>query len=266
MTGASAGRESTSPSLFERQRVPELFDPWASHLLDAADLRSGERVLDVACGTGVVARRAAGRVLPDGIVIGLDGSEPALEVAQAAAPGVQWRRGEASSLPFADAAFDVVVCQQGLQVFPDRHRALLEMRRVLVLGGRVGVSVWGPIERSPAFAALADSLERRAGVHVAAAVRWLFSLPEPEDLRALLAVAGFGRIRVRSARRATRFPSVAEFLRRYVPGAPVGSATTQLSEGDWRQVVADVESDLAPWVDSDGLRIVTEANTGVARR
>ena len=251
-------------TLSERQRVPDLFDPWASDLLDAVDLRSGERVLDVACGTGVVARRAAGRMLPGGTVVGLDRLEPALDVARAA-PAVLWRRGEASRLPFADGAFDVVVCQQGLQVFPDRDRALLEMRRVLVLGGRVGVSVWGNIGRNPAFAALADSLERRAGVQVAAAVRWLFSLSEPEDLHALLAGAGFGRIRVLSARRTTRFPSVAEFLRRYVPGAPVGSATTQLSEDDWRQVIADLESDLAPWVDVDGLRIVTDANTGVAR-
>lgn len=255
-----------SVALSERQWVPELFDPWASELLDAVDLRRGERVLDVACGPGVVARRAAGRVLPGGRVVGLDRSELILREARAAAPAVEWRRGEASRLPFADAAFDVVVCQQGLQLFPDRARALFEMRRVLVRGGRVGVSAWGPIRRSPAFAALADSLERRAGIQVAAAVRWLFSLSEPQDLRALLAGAEFDRIRVRTARTETRFHSAAEFLRRYVPGAPVGSATTRLSDEDWRQVAADLESDLAPWVDSDGLRVVTEANTGVARR
>lgn len=252
--------------LAERERVPELFDPWAADLIEALGIRAGERVLDVACGTGVVARRAAGRVAPGGTVVGIDRSESLLEVARAADPSVRWQRGGASELPFDVALFDVVTCQQGLQVFPDRERALLEMRRVLVPGGRVGVSVWGPIGRNAAFAALAESLERRAGVRVAAAVQWLFSLSEPEELRALLAVAGFGRIRVRSARKATRFPSVAEFLRRYVPGAPVGSATTQLSGDDWQKVVADLESDLAPWVDADGLRIVTEANTGVAKR
>jgi ubiquinone/menaquinone biosynthesis C-methylase UbiE len=250
----------------DRERVPELFDPWAADLVDALGIRGGERVLDVACGTGLVTRRAAGRVAPGGTVVGIDRSEYLLEVARTADPSVRWQRGGASELPFDGASFDVVSCQQGLQVFPDRERALLEMRRVLVLGGRVGVSVWGPIGRNPAFAALADSLERRAGVRVAASVRWLFSLPEPEDLRALLAASGFGRIRVRSARRATRFPSVAEFLRRYVPGAPVGSATAHWSEDDWGQVVADLESDLRPWVDAKGFRVVTEANTGVARR
>jgi SAM-dependent methyltransferase len=221
------GSVERPPVRSEREGVPELLEPWASDLLEAVELRPGERVLDT---------------------------------------GVHWPHGEAPRLPFADGSFDVAVCLQGLQLFPDRDRALLEMRRVLASRGRVGVTVWGPIGRSPVFAALADSLELRAGVQVAAAVRWLFSLPEPEDLRALLAASGFGRIRVRSARRAARFPSVAEFLRRYVPGAPVGSATAHWSEDDWRQVVADLESDLRPWVDANGLRVVTEANTGVARR
>lgn len=200
-------------------------------------------------------------------MVGLDPMEPALQVARAAADAaVGWRRGDVASLPFRDSSFDVVVCQQGLQLFPDRGGALSEMRRVLVPGGEVAVSVWGPIERSPAFAALAGALECQAGVRVAAAVHWLFSLSEPGDLRALLAGAGFDRIRVRTARKTTRFPSVAEFLRRHVPGSPVGSATTRMSEEDKRKVVADVEAELAPWIDAGGLRVTTEANTGVARR
>jgi len=140
------------------------------------------------------------------------------------------------------------------------------MRRVLVPCGRAAISVWGPIERSPACAALADSLKRHAGVQVAAAMRWLFCLSEPGDLHALLSGAGFDGIRMRTARKTTRFPSVAEFLRRYVPGSPVGSATAHMSEDDKRKVVADLETELAPWVDADGLRVTMEANTRVARR
>jgi hypothetical protein len=124
----------------------------------------------------------------------------------------------------------------------------------------------GPIGRNPAFAALAESLERRAGLRVAAAVRWLFCLPEPDDLRAVLAGAGLDAIQVRTARKAVRFPSVAEFLRRSLPGSPAGVATANLSDQDRRQVLADLEVALAPWVDPAGLRVVTEANTGVASR
>jgi len=164
------------------------------------------------------------------------------------------------------ASFDVVLCQQRLQLFRDRGGALSEMHRVLVPSGLVAVSVWGPIERTPAFAALAASLEGHAGVQVAAPVRWLFSLPHPEDLRALLAGADFDGIRVQTLRKTTRFRSVAEFLRRFVPGSPVSLATTHMSEDDKRKVVADLEIELAPWVDADGVRVATEANRGVARR
>lgn len=248
-------------------QVAALDAPWARDLLDALDLGPGERVLDVVCGTGILARSAANRVLPGGTVVGLDPRESALEVARAAADAaVEWRRGNVATLPFKDASFDVVVCQQGLQLFADRSRALCEMWRVLVPGGRVAVAVWGPIQRNPALAALADSLERRAGVQVAAAVRWHVSLSEPQDLRASLAGAGFEGIWVPTARKTTAFSSVAGFLRRYVPGSPVGDATTHMSENDKRKVIADLETDLIPWVDSDGLRITMEANMGIARR
>ena len=134
----------------------------------------------------------------------------------------RYRRHPAAALdaPWAYDLLNVVVCQQRLQRFPEGSRSLSEMRQVLVPGGRVAVAVWGPIQRSPAFAALADSLERHAGFQVAAAVRWLFSLSDPDDLRAFLADAGFDGIRVQTAHKTTRFPSVAEFLRRYVPRVP----------------------------------------------
>jgi ubiquinone/menaquinone biosynthesis C-methylase UbiE len=252
---------------YQRRQVAALDAHWACDLLDTVHLRRGDRVLDLACGTGILARAAADRVLPSGTVVGLHPMESALEVARAATDAaIEWQRGDVASLPFRDASFDVVVCQQRLQLFPDRSRVLSEMRRVLVPRGRVAVAVWGPIQRSPAFAALADSLERHGGVQVAAAVRWLFSLPDPEDLRASLASAGFDGIRVQTARKTTRFPSVAEFLRRYIPGSSVGPATTHMSENDKRKVIADLETDLAGWVDAHGLMITMEANAGVARR
>jgi SAM-dependent methyltransferase len=97
--------------------------------------------------------------------------------------------GAATSLPFPDASFDLVVCQQRLQLLGDRASVLAELWRVLLPGGRVAVAVWGPIERSPGFAALAGALERHADVCAAAAVRWLFCLPAPGELRACLAGA-----------------------------------------------------------------------------
>jgi hypothetical protein len=159
----------------------------------------------------------------------------------------------------------VVVCRQRLQLFPERGLALSEMRRVLVDGGRAALSVGGSIERSAAFAALARSLERHAGMRVAATVRWLFSLSDPEDLRASLACAGFTDIHVETERQRTLLPSVAELLR-FVPRALRGSSMVGPSEPEERRVVAELERELAPWVDADGLQLTIEVNTAVGQR
>ena len=187
----------------------------------------------------------------------LDGVRPGERVLDVA-------RRPSGVLPVPDATFDVAVWRHGLQLMQDRGTALAEIRRVLVPGGRAAVAVGGPIERNPAFAALADSLERHAGAAAAAAVRWLFSLPQPEELLASLACAGFEHVRVRTDRRTARFSSVAEFLRRYVPGSPAGPATAHMPDDETWGVVADLETDLAPWLDAGGVRIKTEANVGVS--
>jgi SAM-dependent methyltransferase len=111
------------PENYERHLVPALFGPWAAQLVELAAPGPGERVLDVACGTGIVARRAAALVQPGGAVAGLDSNRGMLEVARAAAaevrPVIDWRAGDAADLPFPDGVFEVVLCQQGLQFFPE---------------------------------------------------------------------------------------------------------------------------------------------------
>jgi SAM-dependent methyltransferase len=170
-------------------------------------------------------------------------------------------------LPHGDASFDVVVCRQGLQLFPDRNLVLSEMRRVLVPGGTVAVSVWGPMERSPAFQALARSLHRWESAHRAAIVNLLFSLSQPGDLRAILAGADLERIELRTISRTTRYPSIDKFVSAFVRGSPARSVATGSSmESARRRVVTELEAELAPWVDGAGLRVTTELIIGVARR
>jgi SAM-dependent methyltransferase len=163
-----------------------------------------------------------------------------------------------ASLSFDDASFDLVVCRQALQLFGDRGRALSEIRRVLVPGGRVTVHVWGRLERNPGFAALAGSLKRRGGVRAASAVHWLFSLSEPDDVHALLAAAGFDDIRVRRTAPRVRFPSVAGFLRQGVPRFPVGAATSHLTRAEWDRIGEDLEAELTPWIEHRRLTLPTE--------
>jgi ubiquinone/menaquinone biosynthesis C-methylase UbiE len=135
-----------APEFYERY-VRLMMEPWVRRLVDVAALRPAEQVLDVACGTGFVARLAAGRVGADGRVVGVDLNESMIEAAQAVSSidtrnNIEWRTGDVAALPFANATFDAVLCQQGVQFFPDRVQALREMRRVLHRGGRLAFTVW----------------------------------------------------------------------------------------------------------------------------
>src|SRR5215468_6823133 len=131
------------PEFYEQHLVPALFAPFAESLVTQASLQLGERLLDAACGTGIVARMAAPRV---GHVTGLDLNPGMVAVARTAptplgAP-ISWQEGSLEALPFEEGTFDVVLCQQGLQFSPNRAVAVREMRRVLRMGGRLLCSVW----------------------------------------------------------------------------------------------------------------------------
>jgi SAM-dependent methyltransferase len=181
-----------------------------------------------------------------------------IESVDAAAPAIP--------LPLDHAGFDLVVIRQTLQLVADRGRTLSQLRRALVPGGRVMVDVWGRLEGNPGYAALARSLERVAGVRVAAAVHWLFSLSEPEDVRAILAVAGFDDIVVRRTDPMARFPSVTGFLHGCVASFPVGTATSHLSRAEWERIVKDLESELSSWTGRRGLALPTEVIEAAATR
>ena len=184
--------------LYETHRVPPLFEPMARRLLRNVLLREGQRVLDVACGTGIVARLAAPLVGQTGRVAGLDLSEAMLAVARVrdaeARLRIEWHQGDATALPFANATFHAILCQQGLQFFGDRLGALREMRRVLMPRGTVALNVFGAPSRY--HLALAQALTTRAGSDAARRVFAAFALGESEALRAMLYDAGFRSVEI----------------------------------------------------------------------
>jgi ubiquinone/menaquinone biosynthesis C-methylase UbiE len=142
--------------VYESCFVPAIFGAWAGPVADAAGIRRGDKVLDVGCGTGVLAREALGRAGEEGQVVGLDPNEGMLAVAARTEPDITWRRGDAASLPFEDASFDAVVSQFALMYFPDRVASLGEMWRALAPGGRLAVAAWAPIDRARGYQILVD--------------------------------------------------------------------------------------------------------------
>lgn len=239
---------------YERYFVPAIGAPVAEDLVEAAALQPGERVLDVACGTGVVARLAAGRVGPDGTVVGLDPNPGMLAVARGATPSgvsIEWHEAPAEAIPLADDSVDVVLCGMGLQFFSDRVGGLREMRRVLDSGGRLVANVPGPTPRP--LEIMAEELARHIGADTAGFVHAVFALHDPDELRNLAADAGFDDVDVRSADKVLDLPPPADFLWQYVHSTPLSAAVRQLGDDERLEALErDFCARLEPLVAEDG--------------
>jgi ubiquinone/menaquinone biosynthesis C-methylase UbiE len=219
MEATQSGQVSRSAAdVYEEFFVPAIFLEWAAPVVEAAAVAKGQRVLDVACGTGVVAREAARRAAPVGMVVGIDCNEGMLDVARRTCPDVEWRLGRAESLPFGDGEFDAVVSQFGLMFFEDRVAALREMWRVLNRGGRLAVAVWDTLERTPGYAAMTALLEKLFGDQVAAGLRAPYVLGDPDGLLALFAEAGIATARLETRNGQAHFPSLEAWVHTDIKG------------------------------------------------
>lgn len=255
-------------AIYDEVMVPRMFEPWARLLVEELAVAPGESVLDVACGPGSVARVAAERVGASGRVTGCDLSEAMLKVARAKPPvaggaALDYRHAPADRLPVEDGEFDVVLCQQGLQFFPDRPAAVREMHRALRPGGRAGVLVSTGIENSPPFHALAKGVEAAAGRDLAERYRaGPFGLPERERLHALLAGAGFAEIAISEQALPVRFEHGAAQVVATLAVTPLAGEIDRLSSSD-KQRLIDVVARQA----GDGpIDSQLEAHLAIARR
>ena len=258
----------TAAELYEEILVPTVFKPWATDLVELADLQPGERVLDVACGTGIVARLAAARVGTTGEVTGLDLNAGMLQVARSlpVPPGasVTWVEGSALAMPLPDASFDVVLCQQGFQFIPDQAAGLHEIKRVLVPGGRVLLSIWEG--ETPYSAAMAAAVEKHVGVEPATTLRRSRACPDPETVRGLMMQTGL-RDTTTCARDLTRrLPEITRFVLRHLAATPVASAIAALSDGERAALADDVRKALLTYAEGDGVRYREVANVVVGVR
>lgn len=237
---------------YEALMVPALFGEWAPRVADAVPIQSGQRIMDVACGTGILARTLASRMSTGGgHIVGIDPAEGMLAVARQSQPVVEWLNGVAESLPASDESIDILVSQFGLMFFEDRHEALREALRVLRPGGRLAIAVWDTLEQNPAYADEANLVERLAGVPAANAIRAPFVLGNRVELQSLFENAGVESVNITTRKGGARFPSVRAMveadLRGWLPLLGIN-----LAEELIETILQEAERVLAPYVASDG--------------
>jgi ubiquinone/menaquinone biosynthesis C-methylase UbiE len=253
--------------LYERYVARYILGPWAPLLVDAARLTPGERVLDVACGTGVVARIAAQRVGPAGHVVGVDLNPGMIGVARSlpapiGAP-IEWLERSALDLRLEDTSIDVVLCQQGLQFFPNKAVALHEMRRVLDHGGRLALSVWNSagIYNSAVGEALARFMCNEAAVHFCASRQ----APAGEELQRLAMEAGFSAVEVRVCRINIHLPRLDQFTLDHLAATPVAPVIAAADSDARKNIGASVMKQLHRYADGDGVTYPEETHVLTAQ-
>jgi SAM-dependent methyltransferase len=254
MSDAEKGQLSVSAAeIYEEFFVPALFRQWTEEMADAAGIQKGRVVLDVACGTGVLARELAARVEPGGSVVGLDVNTGMLAVARRQDSRVHWQQGPAEALPFEEHVFHAVVCQFGLMFFEDRIKALREMKRVCRPGGRVVVAVWDALENTPGYAAVTDLLLRLFGEEAANAMRAPFNLGDREEVRALFLEAGLDA-HIETVPGEARFPSLRDWMHTDIRGWTLAE---MIDDEGFERLVEEGKTALSDFVKPDRTVVFT---------
>ena len=192
---------------YEALFVPALFEAWTKHLVEGAGISGGSHVLDVACGTGVLARSALAKTGTNGRVVGADPAPGMLAAANELEPTIEWILCGAEALTVEDESFDCVVSQFGMMFFEDREKAAKEMFRALRPGGSLAVAVWRSVDHNPAYADIIQVLDENVGTAAADALRLPYSLGDPGEVMAALERGGFGGITVEAKTEMAKFPS-----------------------------------------------------------
>jgi ubiquinone/menaquinone biosynthesis C-methylase UbiE len=239
----------SAAEVYEEFFLPALFEQWAERVVVAAEIQPGDQVLDVACGTGVLARAAADRCGKTSLITGLDINEGMLTIAKRKAQEITWRHGKAESLPFINNHFDVVVSQFGLMFFENQQAAIQEMFRVLRPGGHLAIAVWDTLEHTPGYAAMTRLLQRLFGDSVADSLRVPYVLGNTEQLRTLFSSAGVPDVQIATIQGTARFPSIQFWVYTDIRGWTLADT---LDEKQFDLLCKKAAVELQPFLTNDG--------------
>lgn len=234
--------QGNAPQIYEEQKVPALFRPLAKLTLQHVDIHEGDRIIDVACGTGILGRLAAERIGKLGSVVGIDLNAGMIEVAKQFSPATEadvgWREGDVVALPFSDSSFDIAFCQQGFQFFPDKVSALKEIRRVLVPGGSIVMTIWSSVY--PYAAAAHKALLRYVSAESASSSLAPFEFTDSEVIMALMVEGGFQDIEIDELVIDRTFGPAEESIPREIIGTPFGPEVESLEPSLQEALFAEI--------------------------
>ncbi len=233
--------------VYEERFVPGIFAEWAPRIVAYAEITPGDRVLDVACGTGIVARTAAAAVAPGGAVTGVDLNPAMLAVARRVSPGLAWQQGDAAALPVADDAVDVCTCQMALMFFADRPAAWREMARVA--RRRVAVLVPASIAEQPAYSLLTEVVAEHAGDEGAALLMAYWSAGDLGELTSTAGAAGLRDVESSTVLGTAAFDSIEALVATEVEGSPL---IDRIDAATYARIRADANRVLAPYATPSG--------------
>lgn len=268
----AAFASSSAADTYDEVLVPRLFTPCAEVLLSRLAPRTGETLLDVACGTGIVVRLAAPLLGPAGLVIGRDINEAMVVRARTHAPPPGSARLEfgvspAAPLDLDNESVDAVTCQQGLQFFPEPDAALAEMRRCLRPSGRVGIAVWFGIEECPLWAALEAGLAEQWGAEHASGIRRPFSWPGAGALKSAMTGAGFTDVRLSDHTVVMHFEGGVRQAMQAIAATPFAAEVNALDTADYERMMHTVMRHLERSTDLDApVEIPARTLIGIAAR
>ncbi len=260
--------KGSAAQVYEEQKVPAMFAPLARATLDAFSVVEEDAVLDVACGTGILARLVREKYGSSVPVSGVDLNEGMIGAARLIAggfnPPIRWEVADAAKTPFKDGEFTVVFCQQGIQFFPDDQAAVVEMRRVLQANGRVAITVWAGV--SPFFRALSNAIERHVDAGTAKQSLAPFSYCGAERLPTILAAARFKDVKVETITVNRIIGEPATSIPKEIMGNPVGPTVAAIGDAVMHAIVAEVIQDCSRFMEGTELVVPQEAHliTGVA--
>jgi SAM-dependent methyltransferase len=248
------------------------FAPLMAWCADAIAAAPGMRVLDVAAGSGQPSLTIGPRIQPGGSILGIDFSPEMVAAAerrarQAGATNVAFRTMDAEQLELADASFDAVTCACGLIFFPDAHRALTEMRRVLKPGGRVAIAVWDEPSKSPFVTVGGGAVSQfHAPTPPNPNSPGAFRFAKPELLERFLRDAGFGDVTVRSVAMPIEFGSIQEYWEVFTEcAAGIKTKISTLSKEDQVKLRRLVDELAAPHMVNGRLQLVATPLCAAAR-